>query len=65
MRKSSLVLGIGVLCLAGCNTPQRQLERRWVGRPAPDFKLAGLDGADIQLSSFRGRPVVLAFWAYN
>ena len=33
------------------------------GEPAPDFTLADLDGAPVRLSSFRGTPVVLNFWA--
>ena len=31
-------------------------------RPAADFKLLDLKGATVQLSSFRGRPVLLDFW---
>lgn len=33
------------------------------GQPAPDFTLQALDGAPVRLSSFRGTPVVLNFWA--
>jgi thiol-disulfide isomerase/thioredoxin len=33
------------------------------GKQAPDFTLKGLDGKTLSLSSFRGRPVVLNFWA--
>jgi len=33
------------------------------GKEAPDFTLAGLDGKQVALSSFRGRPVLLYFWA--
>jgi len=31
------------------------------GSPAPDFTLPRSGGGDVSLSSFRGRPVVLAF----
>jgi peroxiredoxin len=31
------------------------------GVPAPDFTLPQSGGGDVSLSSFRGRPVVLAF----
>jgi len=31
--------------------------------PAPDFRLAQLDGQPLQLSSYRGKVVLLDFWA--
>lgn len=34
-----------------------------VGRPAPAFELAGLEGGSVSLAQFRGRPVVVNFWA--
>jgi len=34
-----------------------------VGQPAPDFTLAGLDGKDISLKDFRGKAVLVDFWA--
>ena len=33
------------------------------GRPAPDFTLANLDGQSVSLSQFRGKVVLLDFWA--
>ena len=33
------------------------------GERAPDFELASLDGGSIRLSDFRGKKVVLNFWA--
>lgn len=32
-----------------------------VGEPAPDFTLPQSGGGNVSLSSYRGRPVVLAF----
>ena len=34
-----------------------------VGKPAPDFQLSNLEGQPISLSDFRGKPVLLNFWA--
>ena len=31
--------------------------------PAPDFAFAALDGSEYRLSTFRGKPVILNFWA--
>ncbi len=33
------------------------------GRPAPDFTLQTLDGESVSLSDFRGKPVIVNFWA--
>jgi len=33
------------------------------GKPAPDFSLASLDGATLKLSDYRGKAVLLNFWA--
>ncbi|KAA6464649.1 TlpA family protein disulfide reductase [Acidobacteria bacterium AB60] len=34
----------------------------WAGRAAPDLSLQQLSGGSVQLSGFRGRPVLLDFW---
>ena len=34
-----------------------------VGETAPDFTVADLDGNAVKLSDFRGKPVILNFWA--
>lgn len=34
-----------------------------IGQSAPDFKLTSLEGEETQLSKFRGKPVILNFWA--
>ncbi|MET7001406.1 TlpA family protein disulfide reductase [Chitinophaga defluvii] len=33
------------------------------GKPAPDFKLQGIDGKEYQLSDFRNKVIYLDFWA--
>ncbi|HTY81160.1 MAG TPA: TlpA disulfide reductase family protein, partial [Dehalococcoidales bacterium] len=35
-----------------------------IGYKAPDFKLVDLNGNTVQLSDFRGRPILLNFWTY-
>ena len=34
-----------------------------VGKPAPEFRVVGLDGTVIELSALRGHPVWINFWA--
>lgn len=33
------------------------------GTAAPDFTLTSLEGADVSLSNYAGRPVLLNFWS--
>ncbi len=35
----------------------------WTGKPAPEFALHTLDGRSVTLSGFRGKVVLLNFWA--
>lgn len=41
----------------------RSLTAPMTGFLAPDFTLKALDGGDMQLSTLRGKPVILNFWA--
>jgi cytochrome c biogenesis protein CcmG/thiol:disulfide interchange protein DsbE len=34
-----------------------------IGKPAPDFSLETVEGKSVSLSSFRGKPVLINFWA--
>lgn len=34
-----------------------------IGQPAPDFTLSNANGQPVSLSSFRGHPVIINFWA--
>jgi cytochrome c biogenesis protein CcmG, thiol:disulfide interchange protein DsbE len=57
-----IVLAIGGLAF-GLLKPTSSTKNALVGSPTPDFTLKSLDGGKIQLSSFRGRPVVVNFFA--
>ena len=53
------VLGVALLRPADDATTGGPL----VGKTAPDFTLQSLDGSELRLSSLKGRPVVVNFWA--
>ena len=56
------VLGSG-LVLAGCSSGATSDGGSETEMLAPDFQLLSLDGQTINLSDFRGKPVLLNFWA--
>lgn len=39
------------------------IHKDWIGKPAPDFTVTDIDGKQQQLSSYRGKPVIVALWA--
>lgn len=48
----------------GLGRDPRKVRTPMIGRTAPDFRLPAVEGdATVQLSTLRGRPVVLNFWA--
>ncbi len=57
---SALVLG---LILAGCSSGSEVAQGPQVDKLAPDFQLQTLDGQAVSLVDFRGKPVLLNFWA--
>jgi cytochrome oxidase Cu insertion factor (SCO1/SenC/PrrC family) len=60
---TSLFLGLAVF---GCaSSEQGRFNTLWVNKPAPDFTLKDLSQTPVTLSDFRGKPVLLAFWAYG
>ncbi len=42
----------------GCSAPVVSIDK-----PAPDFRLPDLDGKEVNLDDFKGKPVLLNFWA--
>lgn len=55
----ALAFSLLVICSLGCASKQPPQ----VGETAPDFKVSGLDGATVSLSSLRGNVVLVNFWA--
>ncbi len=47
----------------GCSTGWAPARGSQIGNLAPDFQLVNLDGQSVSLRDFRGRPVLVNFWA--
>lgn len=70
-RLNRWVLGLGLLIIVplvllfakSFSFDPEFVESPLLGKPAPDFTLVDLEGNAVTLSSFRGTPVVLNFWA--
>lgn len=69
MNRKVLLVGLGIalplLLLLGFgfrHDPQI-VESPLIGRPAPNFRLADLDGDMVDLAELQGRPVIINFWA--
>jgi peroxiredoxin len=61
-------IGLVVLCLTfGCSTQQKvsasSIKASKDRKQAPDFKLKDVNGKTVHLSDYRGKAVVLDFWA--
>ncbi len=75
MKSNAIVIAILVLVVAGMLAAGKYLARRQAGSAiqassgnirgqlAPDFELADLDGKKVRLSDFKGKAVLLNFWA--
>ena len=60
-----LILVTGLL-ISGCSSqfePVGSAQGPQVGKLAPDFQLINLDGQSVSLGDFRGKPVLINFWA--
>lgn len=59
-----VVLGFSAMMIAGCVRPPAELrEAVQVGEAAPAFKLPDLSGQQVSLDQYKGRVVMLDFWA--
>jgi len=64
--RAALAAGLFLQAAAGCVCVEHdRFTRESRGKPAPDFELKALDGDVVQLSDYRGKPVLLAFWGYG
>ncbi|MFC1939864.1 TlpA family protein disulfide reductase [Chloroflexota bacterium] len=62
---SVMVLITGLL-ITGCSSPPVEggsTQAPEAGKLAPDFQLSNLKGQTVSLRDFRGRPVLINFWA--
>lgn len=63
------VLIVALLMSCGCAMFPAARARRYVSRvkdkQAPELQLTTLDGQTARLDDYRGKPVLLAFWAYG
>ena len=59
----ALVVPLLVILALGFGQDPHEFDSPLIGKPAPDFTLSTLDGVEVQLSSLKGKPVVLNFWA--
>jgi cytochrome oxidase Cu insertion factor (SCO1/SenC/PrrC family) len=66
MPRWSIMLGMIPLALSGCATNRdARAVSRLMNNPAPDFELTNLDGDQVRLSALRGKPMLLAFFAFG
>ena len=63
MRGSKLALFIIIVVVLGLGLYSMRRKHGSEHRPAPDFNLPQLNGQPLQLSSYRGKVVLLDFWA--
>jgi peroxiredoxin len=62
-----LVIAVAIMIASGVFVGHRRTEGQIVGdakgQPAPDFELQDLNGKTVKLSDYRGKAVVVNFWA--
>jgi cytochrome c biogenesis protein CcmG, thiol:disulfide interchange protein DsbE len=63
VRGSKLALVVAIAVVIGLGLYSMRRKHGPEHRPAPDFNLPQLNGQPLQLSSYRGKVVLLDFWA--
>jgi thiol-disulfide isomerase/thioredoxin len=65
MRRAAILSAALAFLAAACTTTAAQPAQQslGIGRPAPEFTLKTLAGGQVSLSDYRGRPVLINFWA--
>ena len=58
-----LVLPVAWLLVQGLGRDPRAIPSALIGQPAPAVVAASMDGETIDLDAYRGRPVLINFWA--
>lgn len=58
-----LVVPVGWLLFTGFGRDPRAIASPLIGRPAPEWTLATLDGGTLSSAELAGRPYVVNFWA--
>ena len=60
------LMACALLATISCTSADaRNFHAQRRNKPAPDFKLTALDGGNVRLSEQKGKPIVLAFFAYG
>ncbi len=59
----SAAIAVVILAAIGCSATWKPSQIPGLGETAADFQLLDLEGNNVSLSEFQGRPVLLNFWA--
>jgi peroxiredoxin len=60
-----VIIGVMIALVVMQSGPKPTPGKAHVGNPAPDFTLQLFNGESVSLSSLKGKPVVVSFWASN
>ncbi|MBA2631390.1 MAG: redoxin domain-containing protein [Chloroflexi bacterium] len=58
-----LVLPVAWILFQGLGRDPRAIASPLIGRPAPSFSAASMSGEVVDLEAYRGRPIIVNFWA--